>query len=68
MAFAYSNFLYPHYTCYGCNEHSPANIRREHTEEGIRNFDNCVECHRSASEHDIRGGDGKHEGDEEDED
>lgn len=59
---------YSHYTCYGCHEHSPANIRREHTEEGIRNFDNCVECHRSASEHDIRGGDGKHGGDKEDED
>jgi hypothetical protein len=47
---------YSRYTCYGCHEHTPANIRREHVEEGIRQFDNCVECHRSADEHDIRGG------------
>ena len=53
---------YSRYTCYGCHEHSPASIRREHIEEGIRNFDNCVACHRSASEHDIHGGDGKGEG------
>jgi hypothetical protein len=37
---------YSRYTCYGCHEHTPANIRAEHQEEGIRNFDNCVECHR----------------------
>ena len=52
---------YSRYTCYGCHEHTPANIRREHIDEGIRQFDNCVECHRSADEHDIRGG-GKGEG------
>jgi hypothetical protein len=46
---------YTRYTCYGCHEHTPANIRREHIEEGIRHFDNCVECHRSADEHDIKG-------------
>ncbi len=33
-------------TCYGCHEHTPANIRAEHEEEGIRDFANCVECHR----------------------
>ena len=46
---------YSRYTCYGCHEHTPANIRREHIEEGIRDFDNCVECHRSADKHDIKG-------------
>jgi len=46
---------YKQYTCYGCHEHTPANVRREHVEEGIRDFNNCVECHRSADEHDIRG-------------
>ena len=46
------------YTCYGCHEHTPGNIRREHIEEGIRDFNNCVECHRNANEHDIRGGNG----------
>lgn len=50
---------YSRYTCYGCHEHSLANIRGEHIEEGIRDFDNCVECHRSADEDDIRGGEGR---------
>lgn len=49
------------YTCYGCHEHTPDNIRREHVEEGIRKFDNCVECHRSGNKHDIQGGE-KHGG------
>jgi hypothetical protein len=49
---------YSRYTCYGCHEHTPANIRREHVDEGIRQFDDCVECHRSADEHDIKGGKG----------
>lgn len=47
---------YSRYTCYGCHEHTPDNIRREHVEEGIRQFDNCVECHRSGNKHDIKGG------------
>ena len=46
---------YSRYTCYGCHEHTQENIRREHIKEGIRDYDNCVECHRSADEHDIRG-------------
>lgn len=37
---------YARYTCYGCHEHTPAKIRAEHVEEGISNFENCVECHR----------------------
>ena len=37
------------YTCYGCHDHTVANVRRKHQEEGIQNFENCVECHRSAS-------------------
>jgi len=52
---------YSRYTCYGCHEHTAENIRRKHVEENIRNFSNCVECHRSANEHDIRreGGEGE---------
>lgn len=42
---------YTRYTCYGCHEHTPEKIRREHIGEGIRDFKNCVECHRSANEH-----------------
>lgn len=52
---------YRRYTCYGCHEHTPTNIRREHIEEGIRDFNNCVECHRSADEDDIRGGENERE-------
>lgn len=44
------------YTCYGCHEHSQSGIRAEHEEEGIRNFDNCVKCHRSADEPEEGGG------------
>jgi len=47
---------YKAYTCYGCHEHTVVNIRRKHVEEGISKFDNCVECHRSANEHEIKGG------------
>ena len=36
------------YQCTGCHEHSPAKLREEHDEEGIRNLDDCVSCHRSA--------------------
>ena len=36
------------YTCYGCHEHTLANIRRKHVKEGIQNFENCVQCHRNA--------------------
>ncbi len=46
---------YKQYTCYGCHEHSLDKIRREHIEEGISDFQNCVECHRSGNEHDIIG-------------
>ncbi|HJV69069.1 cytochrome c3 family protein [Ideonella sp.] len=37
---------YSRYTCYGCHEHTEANIRGEHEEEGISDFTDCVECHR----------------------
>ncbi|TYC50942.1 class III cytochrome C family protein [Zoogloea oleivorans] len=55
---------YSQYTCYGCHEHTPEKIRREHIEEGIRDFKNCVECHRSADEHDIRMPGGGRRGDD----
>jgi hypothetical protein len=46
---------YKQYTCYGCHEHTPDNMRAKHREEvGTENLDNCVRCHRSAS--------GEHEG------
>lgn len=51
---------YSRYTCYGCHEHSRENIRREHVEEGIRNFDDCVECHRDGGEGGEHGEHGEH--------
>jgi hypothetical protein len=41
---------YANYTCYGCHEHSRSKIREEHVEEGIRDYEKCVECHRSGDE------------------
>jgi hypothetical protein len=41
---------YTRYTCYGCHEHSRSNVREEHYEEGIYDYENCVECHRSGDE------------------
>lgn len=42
----HKNNDYGRYTCYGCHEHSEAKVRAEHLEEGIRDFQDCVECHR----------------------
>ncbi len=42
--------IYTEYTCYGCHEHSLGEIKKEHVEEGIREFENCVTCHRSGDE------------------
>ncbi|TNJ37552.1 hypothetical protein FGF66_10390 [Chlorobaculum thiosulfatiphilum] len=40
------------YTCYGCHEHTPANIASEHIEEGIRNYRNCAKCHKNSRDGD----------------
>jgi hypothetical protein len=52
----HTNDDYSRYTCYGCHEHRRDKVRAEHLEEGIRDFENCVECHRSASEEPRRRG------------
>ncbi len=57
---------YKRYTCYGCHEHTPAKVRAEHEEEGIRDFENCVKCHRSGDKESAErgsGGDRKRERD-----
>jgi hypothetical protein len=33
------------YTCYGCHEHDEGEVREKHLDEGINNFQNCMECH-----------------------
>lgn len=62
------NDEYSRYTCYGCHEHTPANIRAEHEEEGIRDFEGCVRCHRSAEDEPGERGGGRRErgGDDDD--
>ncbi len=35
------------YTCFGCHEHQPDAIRVQHVREGIPDFANCAQCHRS---------------------
>jgi len=41
---------YAEYTCYGCHEHTVTNVRAEHIEEGINDFENCIECHPTGQE------------------
>jgi hypothetical protein len=45
---------YGRYTCYGCHAHSRSGIREEHIEEGIYDYENCVECHRSGDEEEAK--------------
>lgn len=52
------------YSCYGCHEHSPARISAEHREEGIRSFDDCARCHRSAEEGEAEGFEGGEDDDD----
>ena len=52
----HKNNDYSQYTCYGCHEHSQAKVRAEHVEEGIQNFENCVECHRDPGVEPEKGG------------
>jgi hypothetical protein len=58
----HTNNDYSKYTCYGCHAHEPNKIRSKHQEEGIRNFENCVACHRSANGEGEQGGSRKEHG------
>ena len=49
------NKTFEKYTCYNCHEHRPAKIEKEHLKEGIRNFSNCIECHRSGDKKETEG-------------
>ncbi|MCE4540291.1 class III cytochrome C family protein [Pelomonas sp. P7] len=55
----HTNNDYSRYTCYGCHEHSQAKVRAEHLEEGIRSFENCVECHRDPRAEPEKDGEGR---------
>jgi hypothetical protein len=43
---------YMEYTCYGCHEHEPRSVAREHAEEGIQaaELTDCAACHPSGEE------------------
>ena len=45
---------FENYTCYNCHEHNAAGVEKEHLKEGIRNFKNCVECHRSGDKESMK--------------
>ena len=47
------------YTCYECHEHSPAKVEREHLEEGIRDFQDCMRCHPTGQEDEAEGNEGR---------
>jgi hypothetical protein len=47
------------YTCFGCHQHQPDQVRAQHAEEGIGNIENCARCHRSGSR---EGGEGREGG------
>lgn len=49
------------YSCFGCHEHNQNKILQEHREEGIFNISDCVSCHKSGDEHDIRMRNGSNE-------
>jgi hypothetical protein len=49
-ATCHTNNDFSNYTCYGCHDHTPANMLAKHQEEGVtEGLDKCVRCHRSAS-------------------
>ncbi|MCC6298192.1 MAG: hypothetical protein IT314_02760 [Anaerolineales bacterium] len=47
---------FSNYTCYGCHEHNEVEIRSKHLEEGVSDFQNCMECHATGQK-DKDGGD-----------
>lgn len=54
---------YRQYTCTGCHEHERNRMIAVHREEGIRNIDNCVRCHRGGT---AEGDEGEREGEGDD--
>jgi hypothetical protein len=52
---------YVAYTCYDCHEHDAGEVERKHSEEGISDFAECVECHPTGRE-----GEGAHGAPEDD--
>jgi hypothetical protein len=47
------------YTCYGCHEHSPANIASEHDGRSAASLADCVRCHAGGGDGEGGGGEGR---------
>jgi len=43
------------YTCYNCHAHPPDEIRRKHIEEGMTDFESCIECHPTGLKEENKG-------------
>ena len=42
--------VYTGYTCTNCHAHEPAEVRSSHLEEGISEFEDCIDCHPTGLE------------------
>jgi hypothetical protein len=45
------------YSCYGCHEHTPANIQSEHGRRTLAELANCIRCHSGGGSGEGGGGD-----------
>ena len=59
---------YSRYTCFGCHQHQPDQMRAKHASKGITNIENCVSCHRGAGEGGEGGEGGEQRGNRRDDD
>lgn len=41
---------YSDHTCYGCHDHTPAEMERVHLQEGIFEIEDCASCHPTGQE------------------
>lgn len=46
-ATCHANKDFKKYTCLGCHEHNTLKIRKEHLEEGILSYGDCLRCHNA---------------------
>jgi hypothetical protein len=53
---------YVEYTCYGCHDHEPEQMKVAHVKEGIGEFDACAECHPTGREGEAANRDGSQPG------
>jgi hypothetical protein len=44
---------YVEYTCYGCHDHQLADMEEVHAQEGIADFEACMDCHPTGEEGEV---------------